>query len=114
MTRRSAVLRSAGAALAVAAALAAAACGGDEPSAATRWAGDLCTAVSTWRSEIADTAESLTARPTRASLEQAAEDAQASTTTLIDTVRGLGAPDTEAGARRERRSRASPTSWRRT
>ena len=57
--------------------LAAAACGGDdnEVSASTQWAGDLCTAVNTWRNSIATTASQLTSNPTRAGLEQAAADA---------------------------------------
>jgi hypothetical protein len=79
--------------------LAAAACGGDanEVSASTQWAGDLCTAVNTWRDSIATTASQLTSNPTRAGLEQAAADAEATTRALIDTVKGLGAPDTTSG-----------------
>ena len=79
--------------------LAAAACGGDdnEVSASTQWAGDLCTAVNTWRNSIATTTSQLTSNPTRAGLEQAAADAEATTRTLIDTVKGLGAPDTTSG-----------------
>ena len=99
MTPATSTLRTAGAALLTSAVLLAAGCGGDEPSPTTKWAGDLCTAVSTWRSEIASTAESLGTNPTRAGLRQAATDAQATTQTLIDTVRDLGAPpDTEAGS----------------
>ena len=99
MTRRSSTMRAVVAVVVAGAAFAAAGCGGDEPSPTTKWAGDLCTAVSTWRSDIADTAEALTTNPTRAGLRQAADDAQATTQTLIDTVRKLGAPpDTEAGS----------------
>ena len=79
-------------------ALAASGCGGDdEVPAATQWAGDLCTAVNTWRSSIATTASTLTQNPTREGLQQAADDAKATTDTLIDTVKGLGSPGTESG-----------------
>jgi hypothetical protein len=89
-----------GAALAAALALVAAGCGGDsEPdvSASTQWAGDLCAAVDTWQSSIASIASTLTSDPTKDGLESAASDAQDATETLIDTVKGLGSPDTESG-----------------
>jgi uncharacterized protein YoxC len=87
------------AALVAGIALVAAGCGGDDTSvsASTQWAGDVCTAVNTWRSDISSTASSLTSNPTRAGLEQAAEDAKSTTETLVDTLKGLGSPDTEAG-----------------
>jgi hypothetical protein len=87
------------AALVAGIALVAAGCGGDDESvpAATQWAGDVCTAVNTWRNDVASTASSVTSDPTRAGLQQAAEDAKSATETLIDTLKGLGAPDTEAG-----------------
>lgn len=81
-------------------ALLAAACGGNDESqvsASTQWANDLCTAVNTWRSDIASTAETLTSNPSRAGFQQAADDAKKTTETLIDTVKGLGAPDTQSG-----------------
>jgi hypothetical protein len=86
-------------ALVACAALAAAACGGDdnEVPASTQWAGDLCTAINTWRNSIATTASTLESNPTRQGLEQAAADAEETTRTLIDTVKGLGAPDTTSG-----------------
>lgn len=91
--------RAAAAALVAGVALVAAGCGGDGESPTTKWAGDLCTAISTWRSDVEGTVSSLESNPTRAGLRQAADDAQASTQTLIDTVRGLGAPpDTESGS----------------
>lgn len=87
------------AALVAGIALVAAGCGGDDKSvsASTQWAGDVCTAVNTWRSDISSTASSLTSNPTRAGLEQAAEEAKSTTETLVDTLKGLGSPDTEAG-----------------
>ena len=71
--------------------------GNDSEPAATQWAGDVCTAVNTWRSDISTTASSVTSNPTPAGLEQAAADAKSTTETLVDTLKGLGAPDTESG-----------------
>jgi hypothetical protein len=88
------------AAVVVAFALVAAGCGGDdEPSvsASTQWAGDLCTAVNTWRNSIASTAADLTTNLSREGLEEAVEEARDTTETLIETVRGLGSPGTESG-----------------
>jgi hypothetical protein len=76
---------------------AAASAANDSAPAATQWAGDVCTAVNTWRSDISTTANSVTSDPTRAGLEQAAADAKSTTETLVDTLKGLGAPDTESG-----------------
>jgi hypothetical protein len=90
--------RALGAALVAGLALAAAGCGGgNETSASTQWAGDLCTAVNTWRNSIAATASTLSSNPTREGFQQAANEAEATTRTLIDTVKGLGAPDTKSG-----------------
>jgi hypothetical protein len=91
--------RTLAAALVAGVALVAAGCGGKDnsESAATQWAGDVCTAVNTWRSDIATTASSVTSNPTRAGLEQAAGDAKSTTETLVDTLKGLGAPDTKSG-----------------
>jgi hypothetical protein len=88
-----------GATLAAGVALVAAGCGGDDQdvSASTQWAGDLCTAVNTWRSSISSTMSTLTQNPSRDGFEQAANDAKDSTETLIDTVRDLGSPGTESG-----------------
>ncbi len=87
------------AALAAGIALVAFGCGGDDESvpAATQWAGDVCTAVNSWRSDITATASSVTSNPTRAGLQEAADDAKSTTETLVDTLKGLGAPDTESG-----------------
>ena len=88
------------AALVAGTALVVAGCGGSDESqvsASTQWASDLCTAVTTWRSDIASTADTLTSNPSRAGFEQAAGDAKKTTETLVDTVKGLGAPDTKAG-----------------
>lgn len=91
-------MRASAGAVLVTLALVAAGCGGDdEVPAATQWAGDLCAAVTTLRDSITATAETLTENPTREGFESAAEDARSATETFIDTVRGLGAPETESG-----------------
>lgn len=80
-------------------ALGAAACGGDEEEvpAAQQWAGDLCSAVNSWRDAISTATATITSNPTREGLEEAADDVKGATEQLVDDVRGLGAPDTEAG-----------------
>jgi len=74
-------------------------CGGNDESVppATQWADDVCTAVNTWRNDITSVTSSLTSNPSRAGFEQAADDAKQSTETLMDSLKGLGAPDTESG-----------------
>ena len=75
-------------------------CGGSsepEVSASTQWAGDLCTAVDTWKSSVTTIASTLADNPTTDGLESAASDAQDATGTLVDTVKGLGSPGTESG-----------------
>lgn len=93
------MVRAAVATLIAGTALLAAGCGGNDQSvpAATQWAGDVCTAVNTWRNDITSATSSLTSNPSRDAFEQAAGDAKQSTETLVDTLKGLGAPDTESG-----------------
>lgn len=82
-------------------ALAAGGCGGGgedgEASGSTAWANDLCTAITTWKSSIDQTALGLTSSPSREGLETAAADARSATQTFVDTVQALGAPGTESG-----------------
>ena len=79
--------------------VAGAGCGGgeDEVPASTRWAGDLCTAVNTWRDSISSVAASVTSNPSQAGLQEAADEATSATQTLVDDLRGLGTPETESG-----------------
>jgi hypothetical protein len=72
--------------------------GGDgETSASTAWANDLCTAISTWKSSIDQTALALTSSPSQEGLATAAADARSATQAFVETTRALGAPDTESG-----------------
>jgi methyl-accepting chemotaxis protein len=87
----------------LAAALLAAGCGGsdddsDGTSATTEWASDICTAVSAWADTLTSSANSLQGgNISRDSLESAAEDVKSATDTLVDDLRGVGRPDTDAG-----------------
>jgi gas vesicle protein len=83
-------------------ALLAAGCGGsddsEETSATTEWASDLCTAISSWADTLTSSANSLQGgNISRDSLESAAEDVKSATDTLVDDLRGVGRPDTDAG-----------------
>jgi membrane protein implicated in regulation of membrane protease activity len=88
-------------ALVVVAAFLLAGCGGDsEPSASESYANSVCSNVSTWVTSIQDTANSLQGQGlslTKADIESAVNDVSDSTQTLVDDVKGLGAPDTEDG-----------------
>jgi ABC-type transporter Mla subunit MlaD len=80
-------------------ALVVAGCGGDDGgNAATDWAGDVCTAISTWTDSIGDAVNSVQGTGlSRDAVESAADDARAATETFVDELKGLGAPDTESG-----------------
>jgi hypothetical protein len=82
--------------------LAFAACGGDSDSsgetAAEDWAGDVCSAITTWRSSLSQVGETLQQGGiTEESANDAIDEARDATDTFVDDLRGLGRPDTEAG-----------------
>jgi hypothetical protein len=89
------------AAVVLAAALLAVGCGGDdepESTSATVWAGQLCTAVSGWVTVVKNAANGLTAgNLSKDSLQSAGNDVKTATTTLVDDVKDLPTPQTEAG-----------------
>jgi len=84
-------------------ALVVAGCGGSDESstsATEEWAGSLCSALTQWTDAITATGESL-GDPTSLSVDSVKEafgEAVDATNTLVEDVRALGAPDTEAGA----------------
>lgn len=88
-----------------AAAVLAAGCGGDDSSgaaAATEWAGDVCTAMTTWKDSVAGAVESLQSGGASAdALKGAVGDIGDATRTLSDDLKGLGRPDTAAGQEAE-------------
>ena len=71
--------------------------GGDDESSASAWADDLCGSLTTWKDSIDSIANELKQSPSRDQLESAADDAKDATSTLVDDLKGLGTPDTEAG-----------------
>jgi hypothetical protein len=83
--------------------LLAAACGGNEESATENWAGDVCSAVASWQSQVQQIFGDVQAQVTsgdagavdaiRAGIDQGVE----ATKELGNTLKGLGPPETEAG-----------------
>ena len=88
-----------GAALVMGIAILAAGCGNDnaDASSPTQWADGVCTAIKTWQHDMTDAADTLKSDPSSNGFNDAADEARASTTTLVETVQGLGAPDTDSG-----------------
>lgn len=86
-----------------AAVLVAAGCGGDDgESATTQWAGGVCEAMATWKEAVTDIGGTLASGGLSADgLREAAGDVQAATETLVDDLKGLGRPDTDAGQQAE-------------
>jgi hypothetical protein len=88
-------------------ALSAAGCGGSDESStettgvtpASEWADGFCTAITTWTDALQGVSDQFTdlSSFSEESLQSAAEDLQSATETLVEDLRGLGAPDTESG-----------------
>ena len=84
-------------------ALLVAGCGGsDESSSASpteEWADGFCTAITTWTDSLQSVTEQFSSPSSLSTdgLNDAASDIKSSTETLVDDLRGLGAPDTESG-----------------
>ena len=75
-------------------------CGGDDGGgdSATAWADDVCSAITTWTDSITSTTDSLKGgNLNEDSLKSAVDDLASATNDFVDDVKGLGAPDTEAG-----------------
>jgi DNA-binding FrmR family transcriptional regulator len=72
--------------------------GGADTSATTEWAGDLCSAITTWTQSLTDSVDSLGAGSvTRDSLQGVVDDASGATQSFMDELEALGRPDTAAG-----------------
>ena len=84
-------------------ALVAAGCGGGDESSSVsptdEWAEGFCTAITTWTDSLGTVTEQFASPSslTQERLTDAANDVKSSTETLVDDLRGLGAPDTESG-----------------
>jgi len=80
-------------------------CGGDDDEdSATAWADDVCTAVKEWTGSLSDSLQSVqSVNPltdpdgARDTLDSAAEDATDATRSFVDTLKDIGAPDTDSG-----------------
>ena len=87
-------------------ALLAAGCGGgggsteasDDATPTEEWAGNFCSAITTWTDSLRSSVDEIqSGNISREALEGAVDDAKTATETLIDDLKGLGRPDTEAG-----------------
>jgi hypothetical protein len=90
-------VRLSAATLLVALAVLAAGCGADddEPG-AEAWAGDVCSALSDWRTSVQEAVESVQSNPSEDTLRQAADDAGSATDDLVSALKGLDRPETAA------------------
>jgi methyl-accepting chemotaxis protein len=78
----------------------AAGCGGDDENAAEAWADSVCSSIGDWRTDVDENIQELSENPgaiSADSLRAAADESLESTQSLVDELRGLGAPDTESG-----------------
>jgi hypothetical protein len=76
----------------------AAGCGGDDERSATDWAGDVCSAISTWSDSVTSTAESLGAGGlSEEALRDAADEFEGATNDFVEELRDLGPPNVEGG-----------------
>lgn len=86
-------------------ALVAAGCGGDdgasgaEANPADAWAAGFCSAITGWTDDLQTITSQFsdTSNLSQDGLQTAADDVRDATDTLVDDLKGLGAPDTESG-----------------
>jgi hypothetical protein len=87
-------------------AIAAAGCGGSDESSDTteatptsEWADGFCTAITTWTDALKAVPDQFTdlSSFSEEGLQSAADDVQSATDTLVEDLKGLGAPDTASG-----------------
>jgi methyl-accepting chemotaxis protein len=78
-------------------------CGGDDgggSSSTTEWADGVCSAITTWSESVTSTADSLRGgNLSEDELRSAVNDFESATSDFVDDLKGLGEPDTEAGAK---------------
>jgi hypothetical protein len=78
--------------------VAAAGCGKDKStSSAGAWADGVCGAITTWTTDVKSAGTNIANSPSKSSVQSAAGDVKDATSTLADTLKGLGKPDTAAG-----------------
>jgi hypothetical protein len=83
----------------VAVGLSLAGCGSksSEPKSPADWANGFCSAVTTWKSSIKSSTDSLKGNLSQDSLKTTAGDVKSATETLESDLKDLGKPDTQAG-----------------
>jgi Flp pilus assembly pilin Flp len=84
---------------AVVAVVLASGCGGSsDKTSATDWANNLCSAITTWSDSVKSSANSLKGgNLSESGLKSASTDIKDASNKLVDDLKGLGKPDTEAG-----------------
>jgi len=77
----------------------AAGCGKSEPKAVptNEWANDICGDLVTWTTTMKSVASSVKANPTKSGAQDAVNQAKDATSTLTDSLKSLGKPDTSTG-----------------
>jgi uncharacterized phage infection (PIP) family protein YhgE len=84
-------------------AIAAAGCGGSEPSSEEDWAGDVCSAVGDWQDQLEKSATEIRAQiespgaGTLAAIESEIQEGVDASKELADDLKSLEPPDTESG-----------------
>ncbi|HEY6075193.1 MAG TPA: hypothetical protein VIV36_00030, partial [Gaiella sp.] len=84
-------------------ALVAVGCGGSDDDSDTdptaAWASDFCSAITTWTDELQTVTSEFsdTSNLSQDGLQSASDDVGSATESLVDDLRGLGAPETEGG-----------------
>jgi hypothetical protein len=91
-------------AVGVAAVLLAAGCGGKSTTTTTEstadWANGLCSSITTWQSSVNSAVSSVNGgNVSKSTLQKAADQVTSATQTLADSVKSLGKPNTDAGAK---------------
>ena len=73
--------------------------GSSSESSAEEWAGDLCSALTTWTNSLEEAVKPLAdlSSLSEESLQQAADDAKTATATLAGSLKSLERPDTDSG-----------------
>ena len=91
-------VRLSAATLLVALAVLAAGCGADDDeSGAEAWAGDVCSALSDWRTSVRQAVDDVQASRSADSVREAADDVSSATDDLASDLRDLDRPETDAG-----------------
>lgn len=70
---------------------------GSETTPVVEWAGNFCTAIKSWKDQLATIGSDLASSPSKDGLQQAADGVKEADQKLSDDLHSLGTPDTESG-----------------